>query len=320
MHLKSLNHQDESAVNTRIPLEKINYAIYHDPTMIPILMKDCSISKGLLYDRLRRAVPHRIGVEFECLGNVCDQFNKDNNLNLNSNEDFARYFRICDYDADEMHKVKFTTLHNPESDSEQYEVDPDEYRVSIANYSQLAGLYRCLNVFKKYLELPSGGGIHIHVDLSKYLGSENNRKIVAEYLRTHMKDVIAIFPKYTGNYNHRKVGIRKKATYVNVSRLGTLEFRIAPLTFDYEVLIKWIIGCSKLTSQIINKCHLKISDTVVEEVLENDHQGDVLRSLPENDNRWSYRDYVQYDQIIRYASNYGMTSEYSNIHWDAGTW
>lgn len=66
----------------------------------------------------------------------------------------------------------------------------------------------------------------------------------------------AIFPEYQGKYNKREVGIRKKGTYVNFSLHDSIEFRIAPLTFEYETLLDWIIKCNKFVSELIYKCHL----------------------------------------------------------------
>ena len=73
--------------------------------------------------------------------------------------------------------------------------------------------------------------------------------------------VLSIFPKYTGKYNKREVGIGKKATYLNISNKKSLEFRIAPLSFDYTTVINWVIQCIKFRNKVIHDCRLKQSPT-----------------------------------------------------------
>ena len=42
-----------------------------------------------------------------------------------------------------------------------------------------------------------------------------------------------------------------------MSRLGTLEFRIAPLTFDYYTLMTWIVKLVRFRRILIHDCRLK---------------------------------------------------------------
>jgi hypothetical protein len=113
----------------------------------------------------------------------------------------------------------------------------------------------------EFCRLHEGGGIHIHVDMSEFFNRENNKMTeVSKYIERHLNEVIAIFPKYTGHFNKRKVGIRRKATYLNISRLNTLEFRIAPLTFNYTTLMCWIRDCVKFKKKVVSTCRLVALD------------------------------------------------------------
>lgn len=252
-------------VSTKI--QKIDYAVLHNPDLIPILLKDCSISKGLIYSRMRRLVPRRVGIEFECMGNPLDYYKFVLKKNITGSEDFEKIFNLLDYSQDlpitrgssstdsdsSLGITRFRNLTQiiTESDNELF----NELRVSIKDYSQLRGLYNILKLFKNSCIIPSGGGIHIHIDFSDY-DDYGTRVISKKYINNHLKEVEDIFPKYTGTYNKRKVGISHKGTYVNLSRHGSIEFRIAPLTFDYETLIEWIVKCNKFVTKLIHECHL----------------------------------------------------------------
>jgi hypothetical protein len=280
-------------------LDKINHAIYHNPKLIPTLLKDCSISKGLIYSRLRRAVPRRVGIEFECLGDPASHykfnyddiskssqlsdifkltsFSQDRPLNSSKSDYYEYVSLICSDDHIECYNQYDCDLDSNEEDDDgcincldgddsEYRTLPNvvdsqsdlfnELRVSISDYTQLSGLYDILKLFKESCYLPEGGGIHIHIDFSEYRKSRNNRLKSKRWLTKHISEVEDIFPKYNGTYNKKSVGIEQKGTYVNISRHGTIEFRIAPLTFEYGTLIEWVVKCNKLVTRLIHECHL----------------------------------------------------------------
>ena len=216
---------------------------------------------------MRRLVPRRVGIEFECIGNPLDYYKFVLKKNITRSEDFEKIFNLLDYSQD-LSLTRDTSNTNSISSPSitrfhhltQIIVGPDnelfnELRVSIKDYSQLRGLYNILKLFKDSCIIPNGGGIHIHIDFSDY--TDNDTRVISKkYITNHLKEVEDIFPKYTGTYNERKVGILQKGTYVNLSRHESIEFRIAPLTFDYETLIEWIIKCNKFVTKLIHECHL----------------------------------------------------------------
>jgi hypothetical protein len=240
-------------VSTSKSIQKVDYAIYQDPSLIPVLFRDTSIPKGLLYSRLRRAVPHRIGIEFEGVGEFLNNYLKDHGRVFKSESSAADYFGVKEIRCDTA--IGCYSNKNPGSVEE---LPIEEVRVSIESFKQLSGLKKVLDELSKYLMIVKGCGIHIHIDMSDYLSSsrEEYKDNVVNYLNHRLPEIESIFPKYKGKYNKRVAKIGKQS-YVNVSMHNTLEFRIAPLTFDYAEIIQWIVKCSKLASKVIQQCHLK---------------------------------------------------------------
>jgi hypothetical protein len=311
-------------VNTKI--QKIDYAVLHNPNLIPILIKDCSINNGLIYSRMRRLIPRRVGIEFECIGNPADYYKYTLKKNITCPLDFEKIFNLLDYDQDSPitrddpstnsvynRNNELLSLNNRLYTDRNGNVPFNELRVSIKNYSQLRGLYNILELFNNSCIKPIGGGIHIHIDFSSY-DNCNTRVIAKRYINNHLREVEDIFPKYTGTYNKRTVGISCKGTYVNLSCHGSIEFRIAPLTFNYEELIEWIIKCNKFVTKIIHECHL-IPDSEIKEIsYKPDPNLDICgwtNNEPiENEN--THMTYVELHDLIHGLNN--VTNRF-NGHW-----
>lgn len=239
--------------------EKIQYAIHHNPLLIPVLFRDTSINKGFLYRELTKALPCRIGIEFELSGSVREAFCKKYNI-----KETLEIPTLCSPiksipSAVDRKMMKFYKVLEICSDSE-YHVKPEdlyEVRISIKDFHQLVGLYKFMQDLNEFCKLHEHGGIHIHLDMSEYkLNGDRKTLEVQHYIEHRLDEIAKIFPKYTGIYNAKEVGIVQKRTWVNISRLNTLEFRIAPLTFDYSTLISWIIKLVKFRQNLIHKCRL----------------------------------------------------------------
>jgi hypothetical protein len=215
--------------------------------MIPVLFKECGISHGFLHSRLRRYVPHRVGIEFECFGDFANSYLKDHGYHWKKFDRFCHQFGLRDFSQD-------TSLIGTCMLQRDLINNLEEIRVSICDYRQLSGLYSIMNEMAKYCSISDDCGIHIHIDLTKYDSIVQKKKAV-NWFNAHLCDVESIFPQYKGSYNKRKCDIGK-GNWINLSRLGTVEFRIAPLTFDYEELIVWIVKCNKLVSRMIRECRL----------------------------------------------------------------
>lgn len=239
--------------NTKIiksQISKIDYAVKHDPTLIPTLFKDTSIKKGLLHNRLRKWIPHRFGVEFECFGDLLGYLNYTHHRECHSLKEYENYYQVKDLSQESSGNIRT-------KDISEIKKISNEIRISCNDYHQLKGFYRLLQLMAKCCEISPDCGIHIHVDLTKYESKEQFKKFVS-YCTDRLEVIENIFPPYQGTYNNREIGYQHKSTYVNFSVKGTAEFRIAPLTFDYEQLIEWIINCEKFISHMIINCHAKI--------------------------------------------------------------
>lgn len=231
-------------------IKRVEDAVFHSPNMIPNLFKDCKVKSGFVHSRLRRYVPHRVGIEFECFGDFANQYLIDTKRSWRNWEDFERYFNILDFSQDSS----ISRIGIASKIKESFIGNHEEIRVSIQDYRQLNGLYRIMNEMAKYCSISDDCGIHIHIDLTKYdLPCQKNAAV--DWFNNHLYEVESIFPKYTGSYNKR-LASQGKGSWINLSNKDTVEFRIAPLTFDYEVLITWIVKCSKLVSRMISECHL----------------------------------------------------------------
>lgn len=197
----------------------------------------------MIYRELNKAIPCRIGIEFELSGSFREGFIKTYGVSKeNIDKTMTNYYGVYRINSDSWY----------ESEDHLYEI-----RVSILNFKQLKGLYKFMQDLPKFCKLHEGGGIHIHVDISKYFPLYSKEKELQKYIERHLQEVISIFPKYTGKFNKRKVGISKKATYLNISNKKSLEFRIAPLSFDYTTVINWAIQCIKFRNKVIHDCRLK---------------------------------------------------------------
>jgi hypothetical protein len=134
-----------------------------------------------------------------------------------------------------------------------------EHRISIRNYSQAAGLYKILQDMKKYCTLNPGSGIHLHIDAHKitnhnFIRSGNNQQKIEDFLTSKLDTLEDIFGKYTGCYNRKEVRFENKSSWINIRyNMDSIEFRIAPMTFEYETVILWIIQCNQIVKQLHKK-------------------------------------------------------------------
>jgi hypothetical protein len=218
----------------------------NNPLLIPVLLKDTSINNGFIYNELRKTLPCRIGIEFEAGKSFIKGFNEEHKVKA-TNKYLTDYYHVKEIKCDK-------------GDSEDDDII--ENRISIKDYKELKGLYRFMQDLSKYCTLHEGGGIHIHVDISPYRLNSKKEQEVCHYIKKRLDTIKNIFPKYTGKYNKKDVGIHHKATWVNISNYGSIEFRIAPLTFDYSILMSWIVKLVKFRNKLINDCNLLLCESL----------------------------------------------------------
>ena len=71
----------------------------HNPTLIPILLRDTSINNGLIYRELRKALPCRIGIEFEMGKLFLDGFKNKYDENA-FDKSMAEYYGVFEIRSD----------------------------------------------------------------------------------------------------------------------------------------------------------------------------------------------------------------------------
>lgn len=272
----------------------------HNPTLIPILLRDTSINNGLIYRELRKALPCRIGIEFEMGKLFLDGFREKYDENA-FDKSMAEYYGVFEIRSDipapfNPHRI---ILSNDSRTDDQVVFDNGENavddriietRVSIKDYHQLVGLYRFMQDLPEFCLMHEGGGIHIHIDMSMYNLSEKKAEEVVGYIKNRLDIVGKLFPTYKGKYNKRTVGYHQKATWVNVSSKNTLEFRILPLTFDYYTLMKWITGVVKFRNILIHECKLILPSNTIENTIEEISREYQRLSIPGGETYTIYTD------------------------------
>lgn len=219
------------------------------PLLISKLLKDKSfnpkITKGILYGM----IPFRSSVEIECIKSLGRTFRHDytNPNHCTAFTKLKKKYDVFDYNDDFTRDKK----------------EICEHRISIINYSQAAGLYKVLEDMKKYCKLNMSSGIHIHIDAHKisnvsYLSNRDNKSKVADFLTSKLDTLEEIFGKYEGTYNEKYVNFDSRCSWINVQyrEFGSIEFRIAPMTFDYETIIMWIIKCNKIVKELYKELRI----------------------------------------------------------------
>ena len=203
----------------------------HNPTLIPTLIRDTSINRGMIYRELNKVLPCRVGIEFEMGANFRVGFRNKYKMFDATDTDMANFYKVLEIRTDSTEISQAQALSVAE---DPFHVNPItdepindyrtliETRISLVDFHQLAGLYRFMKDLPEFCTLHEGGGIHIHIDMSKY---KNRLGETKSYIESRLDQIGEMFPTYTGNYNQKKVGICSKQSWVNISRLNTLEFR-----------------------------------------------------------------------------------------------
>ena len=302
----------------------------HNPTLIPALLRDTSVNNGLVYRELRKALPCRIGIEFEMGKLFLDGFKKKYDEKA-TDKSMAEHYGVFEIRSDMPEpfnpRRRVIPSNDPRMDDRvEYVGSTDavddriiETRISIKDYHQLVGLYRFMQDLPEFCLMHEGGGIHIHIDMSMYKLSEKKAREVVNYIRNRLNIVGKLFPTYKGKYNRREVGFHQKSTWVNVSAKNTLEFRTPPLTFDYYTLMKWITGVVKFRNILIHECKLVLSsnttDKIVKEVL-----GELQRlSTPDGESYTIYTDNGSASTVQLSSGHTWVANNYVNTdHWTDG--
>jgi hypothetical protein len=112
----------------------------------------------------------------------------------------------------------------------------------------LIGLWNVTLYLKKYCELNPLSGIHYHVDLGKEYGAEELRIINDLELGVKWLKELESW-NYKGNYNSRGISCGGH-TWMRFNSLGTIEFRIGEMTFDYSTMVSRILHASSIAGEL----------------------------------------------------------------------
>ena len=210
---------------------------FTNPLLIPSLLKDPAYDKQITCGILNKLIPYRTSLEIECMGSLSRSM-----IGFNTPDawgDIMNKFHLMDYSED------LFTL-SPES--------MNEHRISIKNWTRLPQLYQILFLMKQACQLNPRSGIHIHVDYSSSLRIDiiRKRKLLVEYLRRSLKELEVY--DYTGTYNSKRVAmdLPHASTWIRVnSDFGSVEYRIFPCSFEYSIILQWMIHCNNINKRAI---------------------------------------------------------------------
>jgi hypothetical protein len=253
-----------------------------------------------------------------------------------TDEDIAKFYGVQEVRCDDVHLTLDQALRRQrrilrEMEDARQDINRDEpagdadkiieSRVSIKDFSQLAGLYKFMQDLPEFCAMHEGGGIHIHIDMSMFpIAYETKEKEVHKWITHRLDEVGSLFPKYKGTYNGKRVGIRSKSTWVNISGKKTLEFRTPPLTFDYYTLMTWIVGIVKFRNRLIHECRLKQKwdKASLKKKLDDEHWVEIPMDGLEMDNVSDLRSRVSaLEEYINHNINNNTsyyTVSYGNTH------
>jgi len=230
---------------------KIRWAVYNRPSLLKPILADPCLNKTLTTRILHDLLPRRSSIEIECLGM------------LGESKNITQYRRYSKKELDKLsnkykvHSISFD--HSFISDTRDY----CEHRISITGYRQLEGLFNILEGMKRDCTLNTRSGCHIHIDLKptfkrvEHVLKNDDRYIfiIYEKLRDFMneklqtKTIENILGIYAGQYpsvcmtDHKDSQINIRPDY------RSIEFRTAPMTFDYSLIVTWFIKLNKLLNE-----------------------------------------------------------------------
>jgi hypothetical protein len=120
-----------------------------------------------------------------------------------------------------------------------------------------------LKYMKKYCPFNKKSGIHIHVDsrdMEEYgifdRGFRKNRfnkKFLFEipeskysFPKKYLDDAVIKIFNYKGEYNRKQVSVSKAAIRFH-SKYNTIEYRMARMTYKFNVIVRWILAVQYMT-------------------------------------------------------------------------
>jgi hypothetical protein len=230
---------------------KLRWAVIHCPTLIPSIVNNPHLNKRLSQHILYDMLPRRTSIEIECFNNVAialRHVTAERIPTSNSSIDSHRYHTII---------KQFGLTDFAIDDSGPYDIDYQEHKISIANYTQLIGLYNILHAMSIHCVLNTSSGSHIHLGFSgatKIPGFRINT--LCDYLTAQCKNgtIERIFGPAPARAKAIKCcDINCKSQWINLNtNYETIEFRCGSMTFDYSTIVTWFIKVNKILNNFEN--------------------------------------------------------------------
>lgn len=113
------------------------------------------------------------------------------------------------------------------------------------NEKGLIGFNQFLYFLKKKVAFNESSGIHIHINCKK-----KTELIICEKYKYVLEYLIKLF-EYKGTYNRHEISLSKTAIRIH-GQYNTLEYRIIPMSYDWDYLIKSIIILQYISEKMNN--------------------------------------------------------------------
>lgn len=204
---------------------------------------DMIIDEGLLRNMALNSPLALLGLEDENLKDIANKF-----IPFSTGFEIECYSKP-EYNLDtlrkEIAKVPYII---------QWNFSSDEYRFRIPNGIRGIICLHNISLFcKRYLTLNEKSGIHYHVDFSDVWTYYRNYDNFDSIIRNHSNWILEELDTwgYKGTYNSRRISTSRE--WVTFNALGTIEFRIGEMTFDHNLLLKRIMHCNKIVSNLRDK-------------------------------------------------------------------
>lgn len=222
-----------------------------DPTVLKHMLRNPNYDKRKITGIISQMFKYDVGLEFELFGSLSSisgikiqgtDKSKDREL---INKIMEAKLRVMSYSEDHYHDKSLVQ-----------QSDLNEIRIRLRGHLGLVPLCNSLNYMRKMCMIPlNSGGIHIHIDCTKFIKGIDDRNTMARWFESSdiQQRILDIFGGYTGTYNKPGCGVKTKGFYVNISRLDTVEFRIGRLNFDYSTIATWIYKCQLLVKECLHK-------------------------------------------------------------------
>lgn len=174
------------------------------------------------FDISNELIPYSTGFEIECIVNKQEPFRNINNL--------------VDFSYSEGGEVRF------------------RIKKGFEGFQTLFEISKNLN---NHAHLNPESGIHYHIDFTD-IWNNDTTEIIKDCIDFNKEWILNELESwnYTGSYNRRDITFYGH-TWIRFNSLGTMEFRLGNMTFDYKELCNKIIHANSIAKRFKKYYHIK---------------------------------------------------------------